>query len=481
MKAIMVMFDTLNRHYLESYGCDWTHTPNFRRLADRCTTFTQNYIGSAPCMPARREIHTGRYNFLHRAWGPLEPFDDSMPRLLRNAGIHTHLTTDHVHYVEEGGGTYLPRYCTWELSRGQEGDPWIPQVGAVKDFRSFDRYFAQDIVNQQHIATEENYPQSVTFNRGLSFIERNHNADNWFLSIETFDPHEPFHAPERFKDLYREHYDGSWNPWPGEDMGEGAPLSDVKYPYAALVSMCDDKLGMVLDAMDTYNLWDDTMLIVNTDHGFLLHEHGQWSKSSHPFYREVCNTPLFIWDPRSRAVGENNCLVQTIDLAPTLLEYFHQPIPSDMQGIPLGETIRSHKPIREGALLGVHGQVITVTDGRYTYVRSPRLPAQGNLFNYTLMPTHMHDFFSPAELKQAELVPPLPFTKDLPVMKIPSNPSANICVLSEDMLFDIEADPSQDTTIQDVAQCKRMEEMLVGLMEQSQAPPEQFRRMGIQM
>ena len=40
-------------------------------------------------MPARRELHTGRYNFLHRSWGPLEPFDDSMPQLLDDNGAST--------------------------------------------------------------------------------------------------------------------------------------------------------------------------------------------------------------------------------------------------------------------------------------------------------------------------------------------------------------------------------------------------------
>ena len=75
MKAVMLMFDSLNREMLEPYGCDWTKTPNFERLAERSVRFTQCYAGSLPCMPARRELHTGRYNFLHRSWRPVEPFD----------------------------------------------------------------------------------------------------------------------------------------------------------------------------------------------------------------------------------------------------------------------------------------------------------------------------------------------------------------------------------------------------------------------
>ena len=60
MKAIMVMYDSLNRHMLETYGCDWTITPNFSRLAQRSVQFENCYVGSMPCMPARRELQTGR-------------------------------------------------------------------------------------------------------------------------------------------------------------------------------------------------------------------------------------------------------------------------------------------------------------------------------------------------------------------------------------------------------------------------------------
>ena len=122
MKAIMVMFDTLNRHMLPPYGCDWTHAPNFERLNDRTVSFENSYVASMPCMPARRELHTGRYNFLHRSWGPLEPFDDSMPEILKMNGVYTHLATDHQHYFEDGGATYHGRYSSWSFSRGQEGD-----------------------------------------------------------------------------------------------------------------------------------------------------------------------------------------------------------------------------------------------------------------------------------------------------------------------------------------------------------------------
>ena len=192
MRAIMVMFDSLNRHMLPIYGCDWVNAPNFSRLAKKSISFDNSYVGSMPCMPARRELHTGRYNFLHRSWGPLEPFDDSMPELLKENGIYTHLVSDHYHYWEDGGCTYHTRYNSWEISRGQEGDPW---KGEIKDPEIPEHLggrksclWRQDWVNRKYLKNIEDHPQVVTFDKSLEFINTNQKEDNWFLQIEEFDP-----------------------------------------------------------------------------------------------------------------------------------------------------------------------------------------------------------------------------------------------------------------------------------------------------
>ena len=72
MKVILLMYDTLNRRFLPPYGNPWVQAPNFHRLAERSVTFLRAYVGSMPTIPARRELHTGRLNFMHRSWGPLE-------------------------------------------------------------------------------------------------------------------------------------------------------------------------------------------------------------------------------------------------------------------------------------------------------------------------------------------------------------------------------------------------------------------------
>ena len=517
MKAIVVMFDTLSRHFLPCYGNSWVHAPNFARLADRTVTFDSSYVCSMPCMPARRDWHTGRPNFLHRSWGPLEPFDDSMPKMLSNAGVHTHLTTDHNHYFEDGGLNYHTPYTTWEYWRGQEGDPWIgdlnePSIpaGAIGKngiysrpsiFEEYKRAFPeetdasmdrlryltrQDWVNRGFMNVERNQPQARTFKAGLDFIERNASQDNWMLHIETFDPHEPFYTLDRYKDLYRKLYEesnGLFFDWPmytrtKEYLRENEHL---RIEYAALVSMCDAYLGRVLDMMDDKGLWEDTMLIVWTDHGFLLGEHDWWGKMSMPMYQEIANTPFFVWDPRSRISGERRLsLVQpSIDLAPTLLTFFGQSPTKDMTGKDLAAVVANDTPVRDAAVFGMHGAHVNITDGRYVYMRAPQNTDNKPLYQYTLMPTHMRSHFAVDDFAHMQLAAPFSFQKGAQTMRIKNTTWVSRDRQFDTMLWDIHADPHQTEELADLEIEERLKATMVEHMKKADTPLEQFERLGL--
>ena len=126
-----------------------------------------------------------------------------------------------------------------------------------------------------------------------------------------------------------------WIDWPGYSKvtESDAEVERTRREYAALVSMCDFSLGRVLDFMDENDMWGDTMLLVNTDHGFLLGEHGWWAKSVQPWFNELVRLPMFLWDPRS---GDRDTrrgeLAQTIDIAPTILNFFGVEPTADMLG-----------------------------------------------------------------------------------------------------------------------------------------------------
>ena len=494
------MYDTLCRHFMPTYGNEWVKAPNFDRLAKRTVQFQNYYVGSMPCMPARREMHTGRYNFLHRSWGPLEPFDDSMPAMLNSHGVHSHKVTDHQHYWEDGGATYHQRYSTFEFVRGQEGDKWIGDVEKLRDPKGGEGRWPehrhspmhkQDNINREHMVSSDLQPQHKTFSLGLEFIDRNVESDNWYLQIETFDPHEPFFTQEEFQDLYPHEYDGPAFDWPPyrEVREDDLTVEHIRYMYAALVTYCDQQLGRVLDVFDKHDLWQDTMLVVNTDHGFLMGEHDWWAKVVTPFFQEVAHIPFWIYDPRHPdCVGETrDSVVQTIDLAPTILDYFDIPATRDMQGKSLTGAMLNDEPVREAALYGVMGGQVNVTDGQYVYMRGNVTEDNSPLFEYTLMPTHMKSLFSVRELSSWEKFEDFSFTKACPVMQIPSRTPRFL--LAQDnpyrkgrtatLLFDVQADPGQTNPLTDAGLEIRMIKLMLHEMARNECPPEQYVRLGL--
>lgn len=499
-RCVVVMYDTLCRHFMPAYGNEWVKAPNFDRLAKRSVQFQNYYVGSMPCMPARREMHTGRYNFLHRSWGPLEPFDDSMPEMLHSHGVHSHKVTDHQHYWEDGGATYHQRYSTFEFVRGQEGDKWVGDVEKLRDPNGGEGRWPehrhspmhkQDNINREHMVSSDLQPQHKTFSLGLEFIERNVESDNWYLQIETFDPHEPFFTQAEFQDLYPHEYDGPAFDWPPyrEVREDDLTVEHIRYMYAALVTYCDQQLGRVLDVFDKHDLWQDTMLIVNTDHGFLMGEHDWWAKVVTPFFQEVAHIPFWAYDPRHPGcVGEKrDSVVQTIDLAPTILDYFDIPVTRDMQGKSLTRTMLNDEPVRKAALYGVMGGQVNVTDGQYVYMRGNVTEDNSPLYEYTLMPTHMKGFFSVRELNKWEKFENFSFTKACPVMQIPSRTPPLLSSRNNPygkgrtatLLFDVQTDPGQTSPLVDVGLEVRMIKLMLFEMAQNECPPEQYVRLGL--
>lgn len=482
----MLLFDTLNRRMLSPYGCDWTITPNFQRLAEKTAVFENCYAGSLPCMPARRELHTGRYNFLHRSWGPIEPFDDSMPEILKKNGIYTHMISDHQHYWEDGGATYHHRYDTWEIVRGQEGDRWKGEVRNPEIPEHLGRMWRQDIINRKYMDEEENQSLVQVFRLGMEFLEKNKEEDNWFLHWECFDPHEPFFTQEKYKKLYPHEYNGPQFDWPEYTVvtENNEAVEHCKYEYAALLSMCDNYLGKFIDFMDENDMWKDTLVIVNTDHGFLLGEHDLWAKSVHPWFNETAHIPLFIWDPRTGIKNERRkALVQNIDLPVTILNYFNIEPTQDMLGKNMYGVIANDEKVREYALFGMHGAQINITDGHYVYMRSP-IKENTPLFNYTQMPTHMRCLFSVDEMKMMKMHPGFSFTKGTPVMKITSvedsSGDTSARKMPDTVLYDLESDPDQLHPIENEEVENKMIENMIALMRENDAPHEQYLRMGFE-
>jgi hypothetical protein len=229
-------------------------------------------------------------------------------------------------------------------------------------------------------------------------------------------------------------------------------------------------------------MWKDTALIVTTDHGFLLGEHDFWAKNRMNLYEEIVHIPLFVHDPRRPRTGRTGQLTQSTDISPTLLEFFGIEPPPETQGTSI------LKPNdRKGMIFGYFGGAVNVTDGRYTYHRFPDDLLNQELYQYTLMPTHLNRRFTTEELSAATLAAPFGWTKSVPVLKVPvterspmySGYGPGALLENDTRLYDLAADPGQEHPLQDPAIEARLTQLMHGLMKDTEAPPEAFTRLAL--
>lgn len=498
MKAVLLLFDSLNLLALSCYG-GRIDTPNFDRLAKQTTVFDRHFVGSMPCMPARRDLQTGRLNFMHRSWGPLEPFDVTLTGLLAQQDVHSHLVTDHYHYFKPGGSTYHSAFTTWDFIRGQEADPWAstvtPNLDRYRELYHADQleterggFRYQAMINRDRIVDLADFPCVRTFDSALSFLRENRDSDNWFLQLETFDPHEPFHAPKKFRDRYPTNYAGPVYDWPryrkaGRETADEA--ANLRANYAALVALCDAQLGRVLDQFDQADMWKDTALIVTTDHGFLLGEHDWWGKNRMPFYNQIAHIPLMIHVPGRPGAQRSTALSQNIDVMATLLDLFEIEPPETVQGRSLMPTLDGAEG-REIALYGIFGGAVNATDGLHSYFRYPPDMEGHALYEYTLMPQHSTTPFTPTELRDAVLHRGFGFSQGVPLLQIPATPDAKRPPMQgggfEDratVLYDLRADPGQTQPVDNLQTEEKFIAAIAAEMARHEAPPELYERFDI--
>jgi arylsulfatase A-like enzyme len=489
MRCVFVVLDTVRRDYLEAYGSPWVQTPNLSRLAQDGVVFDNHWAGSLPCMPARREFMTGRYNFLYRGWGPIEPYDDTLPRELRRRGVFSHLLTDHDHYFELGGENYHTAFDTWEFFRGQEHDPWISLVDRPALPEHLGQLSQQNWHNRFAQQKEEEFSGPRTAMAAVDWLEANKTADNWFLQVEIFDPHEPFYCTDNYREMYGDTWDGPLYDWPhyGIVQDNPAAIEHIRKCYAGLLTMTDRWVGKIFDKLETLGLWNDTLVVFTTDHGTMLAEHNYYMKNVMPLYKEIVRLPLLMKLPDNAHAGKRVPLLsQTIDLMPTFLDFFGCPPPPHLHGRSLRPALEG-EAIREDGIFGYFGLATNITDGRYVYFRNPIHEDGGPLHAYTAMPIAGLNAWYPRDLHdRIEMGRYFGHTYNLPLYKIPATGRAPIpqpgeaSYVGRHELFDLETDPQQERPLNDPGLEALFVARLKAQLRACEAPKEQYLRLGLE-
>lgn len=176
----------------------------------------------------------------------------TLPSVLRENGVFTHITTDHTHYFEIGGENYCYLFNTWDYHRGQEFDTWISRVNQpLVDPESYGKKSSQYLLNRTRFTKEEEYPSPRTFRSACSWVEQNKGADDFFLMVESFDPHEPFDCPEKYHQMYNDNYVGREFCWPtyAEVTEPADAVEHLEKCYLGTLSMADYWFGRLLETL----------------------------------------------------------------------------------------------------------------------------------------------------------------------------------------------------------------------------------------
>lgn len=481
--VVCILLDSLVRDHLGAFGDVAVETPNLDRLAARSIRMRRHYAGSLPCMPARHDIATGTHDFLWKPWGSLECWERPLPTALRGAGVVTQLVTDHYHLFSPGGENYHVDYLGWEFARGHEADCWATEP--VDTAFGTPTIHARDFIYpraRQRFEGEHDFPGPKTMAAAVDWVERNAGRhERFFLMVDEFDPHEPFDTPEPYSSMYDPSWEGPNLIWPPYSVGEDLPVESVRQlraQYAGKVTMIDAWLGRLLDSFDRHDLWDDTLVMLLTDHGLYLGEHGIWGKPGTELREPMVHIPLLVAMP-GQAPRDCDALTTSVDIHATVLDAFGIEPEPRVVGRSMLPVLRGEAAtLRDHVLAGYFGHAPFVTDGRWSY--QPELqPAAAPLFAYSnrwSVPQWMRLQPLDDRAHLGRFMPGVPS----PVIRQPLDLWGPPPEVPVEMLFDVVDDPQQvDNRTGSAARVAAHRELLVHALDEAGAPPEVYARAGV--
>ena len=374
--VLLITLDQFRADCLSAAGHPLVRTPNLDALAANGVRFTHHFNQCAPCGPSRTSIHTGQYLMNHRAVANGTPVDDrftNVAREMRRAGYapalfgYTDMAVD-PRIVTRADD---PRLRNWEgvcsgfdvaLGLDEALAPWgrwLASLGYAVPAEVGDIYIPDgDRWGPARYAAEHSETTFLT-NELLGWIGRQDQP--WFAHASYIRPHPPFVAPAPYHAMF----DPADVPEPigVEDpavhpfvtqmraiRGVGASSNPdtvrrVRAMYYGMIAEVDDQMGRLFEGLRTTGAWDETLIIVTSDHGEQLGDHGLAGKLG--FYDESYRIPCIVRDPRPRSAGGKvvDDFTENVDLMPTILDWIGLEIPSQCDGRSLTPWFGAEAPL----------------------------------------------------------------------------------------------------------------------------------------
>jgi arylsulfatase A-like enzyme len=386
---LILLFDAMSAPHLSVNGFARPTTPNMERFASHANVYHSFYSGGNFTSPGTASMLTGRLPWSHRAinMGAL------VRRDLADENIFSAMGEDYSRFgfAQNAWADLFLRQFDAHISEHMPHESFIlkpnkPLVGKYFDADSQVAYisFEEFILNRLQINPA---PSSLTFGHlnylyekrlqevgqptpempygfpfnGLYFFDnrevfdgvaqtvvRLHSESSPFLAyFHFFSPHYPYCPRKKFvgslpdvKVVYKPHH-------PLANRGKMEKLVEASTLYDEYIATVDDELGRLLDSLEAEGVFEDTYVILTSDHGELF-ERGENMHTTPLLFERIINIPLLVSSPGQTARRDIFTPASNTDLMPTLLGLAGRPIPQGLDGkrLPgLGGTEDEERPV----------------------------------------------------------------------------------------------------------------------------------------
>lgn len=383
MNIILVIMDSLRKDSCGVYGKGpWgdIQTPHLQTFAEQSLVMTNAWPESLPTLPTRRAIYTGQrvYPF-HDAdfnlkgdfrgapgWGPIPEDQPTLSEMLQQQGYRTALISD-VYHQFKPSKNFWRGFDQWTFLRGQEQDPsrsgprltdeqlayWLPREMWTEANIRFIQTSIMNIHDRRH---EEDYFSPQVFKTAAQWLEENQDASQFFLTVESFDPHEPWLVPAHYRKLYsKEEGQEQVKSGYADCTQLGAKmLARTRANYMGSVTQSDRWFGYFLESMRVLGLLDNTIVFFTSDHGHSIGDRNYMGKRGYPSMPEVFEVPLMVRFPGAEHAGTvSDMFVQHHDLTAAVFEALGMSPPDCLDGKPfLSDALSGNMGTRDHVTVG---------------------------------------------------------------------------------------------------------------------------------
>ena len=373
-------------------------TPNIDKLKKRGVTFKNSFTNNPVCGASRASLLTGLRPTKSRFKTFYTKIDDDAPNSLT---IASYLKNNGYITISNGKISHKANDATYgwdDIFRAPRNNP--------KDYK--DPVNIKNLKNNFGPASEFVYTDDNNYSDGkvtqktlIDIKSINQNDKPFFIAVGFQKPHLPFIAPKKYWDLYDKNEISlpSNNFFPPSapqkanyfyelrkftDIPEKGPISDKKakeliHAYYACVSYIDAQIGLILDELKNQGLTNSTTVVLTSDHGFSLSEHGRWTK--HNLFQYELKIPMVISSPKYKKNKTSESFVELVDLYPTFCDLAGLDVPDFVQGKSLITNLKNPNKVTSDIAFSIFNNGETLISNKYYYTEWKR---KGSIINRML-------------------------------------------------------------------------------------------------